>query len=44
VALTFKVTIGICGRNCHDIVGFALESVAKPDVPHELRELVFVDE
>jgi glycosyltransferase involved in cell wall biosynthesis len=39
-----KVTIGICGRNCQDTVRDALESVAEQDYPHELMEVVFVDD
>lgn len=39
-----KVTIGICGRNCESIVGFAIESVALQDFPHELMEILFVDD
>jgi glycosyltransferase involved in cell wall biosynthesis len=39
-----KVTIGICGRNCADFVVTALESAANQDFPHELMEIVFVDD
>jgi glycosyltransferase involved in cell wall biosynthesis len=39
-----KVTIGICGRNCQNIVCSALKSVDKQDFPHELMEIVFVDD
>lgn len=42
--MKFKVTIGICGRNCQDIVEFALESVTMQDFSHELMEIVFVDD
>jgi glycosyltransferase involved in cell wall biosynthesis len=39
-----KVTVGICARNCQDIVCFALKSVVTQDFPHELMEIVFVDD
>ena len=39
-----KVTIGICGMNCADIVSFALNSVARQDYPHEMMEILFVDD
>lgn len=39
-----KVTIGMCGRNCADLVAFALESVVKQDFPHDLMEIIFVDD
>jgi len=39
-----KVTIGMCGRNCANIVGYALESVAQQDFPHDQMEIVFVDD
>ena len=39
-----KVTIGICGQNCQDTVVTALDSVAKQDFPHELMEIVFIDD
>jgi glycosyltransferase involved in cell wall biosynthesis len=44
IVLKPKVTIGICGRNCGDLVGFAIQSVAHQDFPHELMEIVFVDD
>lgn len=39
-----KITIGMCGRNCADIVSYALDSIAKQEYPHELMEIVFVDD
>jgi glycosyltransferase involved in cell wall biosynthesis len=39
-----KVTIGMCGRNCKNIVGFAIRSVAEQDSPHEQMEVIFVDD
>lgn len=39
-----KVTIGVCVRNCEDCVGEAIETVLDQDFPHELMELIFVDD
>jgi glycosyltransferase involved in cell wall biosynthesis len=39
-----KVTIGICARNCQSIIGSAIESVVKQDFPHQLMEIIFVDD
>jgi glycosyltransferase involved in cell wall biosynthesis len=39
-----KVTIGICVRNCEDFIEETIESIANQDFPHELMELIFVDE
>jgi glycosyltransferase involved in cell wall biosynthesis len=39
-----KVTIGMCGRNCQDVVAKALESIARQNFPHDLMEVVFVDD
>jgi glycosyltransferase involved in cell wall biosynthesis len=39
-----KVTIGICGRNCSDIVGSAIDSIGQQDFPHPLMEILFVDD
>jgi glycosyltransferase involved in cell wall biosynthesis len=38
------VTIGICVRNCSSIVGRAIESIMAQDYPHELIEVIFVDD
>jgi len=39
-----KFTIGMCARNCEDILGSAIESVITQDYPHELMELIIVDD
>jgi len=39
-----KVTIGICVRNCQDTISKAIESVLIQDFPHELMEVIFVDD
>lgn len=39
-----KVTIGICGKNCADIIGLAVESAVQQDFPHKLMEIIFVDD
>jgi glycosyltransferase involved in cell wall biosynthesis len=39
-----KVTIGICVRNCEDYIKEALDSILDQDFPHELMELIFVDD
>jgi len=39
-----KVTIGVCVRNCEGYVKEAIESVLNQDFPHELMELIFVDD
>jgi len=39
-----KVTIGVCVRNCEDYVKEAIESIVDQDFPHELMELIFVDD
>jgi glycosyltransferase involved in cell wall biosynthesis len=39
-----KVTIGICVRNCEDYIKEAIDSIRNQDFPHELMELIFVDD
>ncbi len=39
-----KVTIGICVRNCEDLIGESVESIMNQDFPHELMEAIFVDD
>lgn len=38
------VTIGMCVRNCENLLGDAVSSVIEQDFPHELMEIVFVDD
>ena len=39
-----RVTIGVCVRNCEDYVKEAIESIMGQDFPHELLEVIFVDD
>ena len=39
-----KVTIGVCVRNCENMIKEAIESIIDQDFPHELMEVIFVDE
>jgi glycosyltransferase involved in cell wall biosynthesis len=39
-----KITIGVCARNCEAYVKETIESILEQDFPHELMELVFVDD
>ena len=39
-----KVTIGVCVRNCEDTVAEAIESIMRQEYPHELMEVIFVDD
>lgn len=39
-----KVTVGVCVRNCEDDVKETIESILQQDFPHELMELIFVDD
>jgi len=39
-----KVTIGVCVRNCEDYIKEAIESILNQDFPHELMQLIFVDD
>lgn len=38
------VTIGVCVRNCENYVKEAIESILNQDFPHELMEVIFVDD
>jgi len=38
------VTIGVCVRNCESSVGEAIESIICQDFPHNLMEIIFVDD
>jgi len=39
-----KVTIGVCVRNCEDFIREAIESIIGQDYPHDLMEVIFVDD
>jgi len=39
-----KVTIGVCVRNCQDTLGKVIEGIMAQDYPHELMEVIFVDD
>ena len=39
-----KVTVGVCVRNCEGFVKEAIESIMNQDFPHELMEVIFVDD
>jgi glycosyltransferase involved in cell wall biosynthesis len=39
-----KVTIGVCVRNCAAIICYAIDSLIAQDYPHELMEVIFVDD
>jgi glycosyltransferase involved in cell wall biosynthesis len=39
-----KVTVGVCMRNCEDFIKEAVDSIVNQDFPHELMELIFVDD
>lgn len=39
-----KVTIGICVKNCEAYIKEAIESIINQDFPHELMEVIFVDD
>lgn len=38
------VTIGVCVRNCATFIASAIDSIASQDFPHELMEVIFVDD
>ncbi|MGB9615411.1 MAG: glycosyltransferase, partial [Fervidobacterium sp.] len=38
------VTIGMCVRNCASTIKETIESVLNQDFPHELMEIIFVDD
>ena len=40
----FKVTVGVCARNGEDTISDAIESIVGQDFPHELMEVIFVDD
>ncbi|MEM3551595.1 MAG: glycosyltransferase [Candidatus Bathyarchaeia archaeon] len=39
-----KVTIGVCVRNCESTIRETIESIMKQDYPHELIEVIFVND
>ena len=39
-----KVTVGVCVRNCASTIREAIESIVAQDYPHELMEVIFVDD
>lgn len=39
-----KITIGVCVRNCEASVKEAIKSIIDQDFPHELVEVIFVDD
>jgi len=39
-----KVTIGLCGRNCQDVIRSAIESALNQDFDHSLMEIIMVDD
>lgn len=39
-----KVTIGVCVRNGKQVISGAIESIRSQDFPHELMEVIFVDD
>jgi len=39
-----KVSIGVCVRNCEIYIKDAINSILKQDFPHELMEIIFVDD
>ena len=39
-----KVTIGVCVRNCASTIREAIESIMAQDYPHELIEVIFIDD
>jgi glycosyltransferase involved in cell wall biosynthesis len=38
------ITIGMCLRNCEKFLHYAIDSIVEQDFPHELMEIVFVDD
>lgn len=38
------ITIGVCARNCENYIKDAIESILDQDFPHELIEVIFVDD
>jgi glycosyltransferase involved in cell wall biosynthesis len=43
-AIKPRVTLGVCARNSEDFIKETIESILVQDYPHELMELVFVDD
>jgi glycosyltransferase involved in cell wall biosynthesis len=39
-----KLTIGVCVRNCERTIGQAIESIIQQDFPHDLMEIIFVND
>jgi len=39
-----KVTVGVCARNAEKILGYALDSALNQDFPHDLMEIILVDD
>jgi glycosyltransferase involved in cell wall biosynthesis len=39
-----RVTNGVCVRNCEKIISEAIESIIIQDYPHELMEIIFIDD
>jgi len=39
-----KVTVGVCVRNCENSFKEAIDSIIDQDFPHELMEVIFVDD
>ena len=39
-----KVTVGVCVRNCESFIKEAIDSIINQDFPHELMEVIFVDD
>jgi len=38
------VTIGVCVRNCESLLGDAIKSISEQDFPHDVTEVIFVDD
>jgi glycosyltransferase involved in cell wall biosynthesis len=38
------ITVGVCVRNCQNYIKDAINSISQQDFPHQLMELVFVDD
>lgn len=39
-----EVTVGVCVRNCENYIKDAINSIVNQDFPHELIEIIFVDD
>jgi glycosyltransferase involved in cell wall biosynthesis len=42
--MTIKVTVGMCVRNCARLLKDALQSIANQNYPHDLMEIIIVDD